>query len=145
MPKLNFLIAASRDLAPADDVAQAWVGKHVGDFVSADIKLQRSPEHNRMFWSVANKAHNNLPEHYASQWPDAHAMVKGLQIAFGFVEPVMMPKKGEEWEVVKIPKSLDFANMSQDEFTATSDKLFLGMAHCLGVEVEALLDERYAA
>lgn len=144
MPKLNLICTANQGLIPADEEAETFLGKSFGKTFTVDVRVQRSPQHNRMFWAVANKTHANLPERFASQWPTTHDMVKGLQLAFGFCDQIMKPIEGG-WEVVQIPQSLDFANMEQDRFNQVSEALFKGMAHCLGVTVEDLLSESRAA
>lgn len=140
MPKLNLICTSYAVLNPADDEATAWLNKHKNTSVSAKIETQRSPEHNRMFWSVATKTFENLPEKYEGQWSDKRGMVKGLQMAFGICDQIKKPTKGG-WEIVQVPKSLDFGNMEQDEFNEVSEKLFRGMAHMLGIDVVTLLDE----
>jgi len=138
MPRLSFIIGLSR-LDPANEEAQQWCAKHRGKTVSADVRIQRSPEHNRLFWAVANKTFANLPEKYA-HWHDPHDMVKGLQLAFGITEPLLKPTKDGR-EVVEVPKSLDFGNMDQTTFNTVSEALFKGMAHMLSVSVDELIEE----
>lgn len=128
-------------MVPRDDAAKAFLDKHSDKIVEVDApKVQRSPQHNRLFWAVANKTYGTLPDEYADQWMSPHDMVKGLQLAFGICDQIQKPVKGG-WEIVQVPKSLDFGNMDQDEFNAVSEKLFRGMAHCLGVSVNELLEE----
>lgn len=145
MPKLNLIVARHVGLLPTDLEASEWLDKHVGEAVTAEIRVQRSPQHNRMFWSVAAKTHANLPEPYSTHWPTPYDMTKGLQLAFGYVDQIMKPVKGGEWEVVRVPSSLDFSNMDQETFNEVSEKLFAGMAHCLNVTVDELLNESRAA
>lgn len=138
MPRLAFTVGLGR-LDPADDAARQWCAKHKGQHVTADVRIARSPEHNRLFWAVANKTFDNLPERY-QHWHDAHDMVKGLQLALGITEPLLKPTKAGR-EVVEVPKSLDFGNMDQETFNTVSSLLFAGMAHMLGVTVDELVDE----
>ena len=140
MTKLTFKAEFGPRLTPTDEVAIAWCVKNQGKDVTGEFRTVRSPEHNRMFWAVASKAFENLPERFADYWPDKYAMVKGLQLALGFTETMVKPTR-EGREVVHVPKSLDFANMDQDEFNTTSDMLFRGMARMLGVDVPTLLEE----
>ena len=144
MPKLNLICVADCSLVPADDEARAYLYKRFGKSLTGEFREQRSPQHNRLFWAIADKVFENLPEPYASNWATKHAMVKGLEAAYGITDTVMKPTKSG-WEIVQIPKSLDFGNMDQDEFNAVSEKLFKGMAHCLGVTVDELLSESRAA
>jgi hypothetical protein len=128
-----------RSFVAQDDDGLAFLRKHDGEFVTGDFSLQRSPQHNRMFWNVAAGTFANLPAYYADEWHTRHDMVKGLELAFGITDQVMKPTKGG-WEIVKYPKSLDFGNMKQDEFNHVSEKLFKGMAHCIGTSVQELLE-----
>lgn len=144
MPRLAFICAPHVGLVPQDDDATAFVAKHAGSSVSADIRLQRSPQHNRMFWSVANTAFDNLPERFSGDWSSPHDMVKGLQLAMGITDQIKKPTKGG-WEIVHVPKSLDFGNMDQTDFSTVSDLLFRAMAHCLGCSVTDLVDGRISA
>lgn len=143
MTKLSVICGPSGYI-PTDDDGMKHLHKHAGRTMTAEFRTQRSPEHNRLFWAIANGTHANLPEPYASNWPTAYDMVKGLQLAFGICDQIKKPIRGS-WEIVQIPKSLDFGNMTQDEFNTVSEMLFKGMAHCLGISVEALLDEGRAA
>ena len=132
-------IPTLRAFIAQDDDALAFLVKNDGTFVTADLKTQRSPEHNRMFWAVATRAHFNLPERF-DRWLTAHDMVKGLQLAFGITDQVLKPIKGG-MEVHEQPRSLEFGNMDQQEFNDVSSVLFKGMAHCLGITVDELLGE----
>jgi len=133
-------VSTLRSFVAQDDDALAFLTKNDGKFVTAELKAQRSPEHNRMFWAVATRAHFNLPERFR-RWQTAHDMVKGLQLAFGITDQVLKPVKGGGMEVHEQPRSLDFGNMDQQEFNDVSSVLFKGMAHCLGVTVDELLGE----
>ena len=127
-------------MVPRDDAAKALLDKYSDKIVEVDTpKVQRSPQHNRLFWAVADKAYATLPDYYADEWMSSQDMVKGLQLAFGICDQLQKPVKGG-WEIVQVPKSLDFGNMDQDEFNAVSEKLFRGMAQCLGVSVNELLE-----
>ncbi len=145
MPKLNLICAHHMGMVPVDDDGRAFLQKHMGKTVTAELKVQRSPQHNSMFWAVAQKTHDNLPDHYARAWPTKRDMVKSLQLVYGFTDKIMKPVKGGTWEVIQEPKSLDFSNMEQDEFNLVSEKLFEGMARCLSVTVDELLNETRAA
>jgi len=145
VPKLNLICDHRGTMSPVDDEGSVFLNKHIGRTFTANLKVQRSPEHNRLFWAVANKAHKTLPDHYAQAWPTPYEMVKGLELAFGYTDKLMKPVKGGTWEVVQTPKSLDFGNMDQGEFNEVSADLFKGMAHALGITVDELLGAEEAA
>lgn len=143
MNKLSVICGPS-GFIPTDDVGSAFLHKHAGKTMTASFKVQRSPEHNRLFWAMANKTYDNLPEPYDQAWPSSYEMVKALELAFGFADQIKVPTLNG-WEIVQQPVSLDFANMDQERFNYVSERLFAGMARLLDITVDELLNETRAA
>lgn len=132
---LTFKCAGHIGLIPTDEEGLAYCKKRIGQLVQVKVSQPRSLDQNALLWSIATMVHETLPEKWAGQWPDKYRMVKGLQLALGITDDVMVPGK----EIVRTPSSI--AEMDHDEANAACDLLFRGMARLLDVKVEELLDE----
>lgn len=131
----TFRSAGHIGLTPTDDEGLAYCRKRVGQLVQVKVSQPRSLDQNALLWGVATMVFETLPEKWAGQWPDKYRMVKGLQLALGITDDVMVPGK----DIVRTPSSI--AKMDHDEANAACDLLFRGMARLLNVPVDALLDE----
>lgn len=120
---------------PTDDEGAAYLHKNAGKLVQIKVSIPRSLEQNALLWAVATQTFDTLPEKWEGQWPDKYRMVKGLQLALGITDDVMVPGK----KIVRTPSSI--AEMDHEEANAACDLLFRGMARLLDVSVDELLNE----
>lgn len=117
-PERIALRVAKGCLKPADGLAEARLrakGFHVGDLVFAELKKPRNPGYHRLAHSLAALAADNLDPF---EGMDPHAVLKRLQLESGIgCEEVAYLLHGMT-VVQRIPLSLSFESMSQDEFEA---------------------------
>ncbi len=110
-----------------EDLATIPEGKEV--FVT--LRRVRSPKHHR-FWFAA------LQEIVRSgQWEGSvETLLIWIKIATGHVTVVIGPKG----QTFYVPKSIDFASMSEDQFTSFKREAEKALAERLHVDVEAIYD-----
>ena len=75
--------------------------------VKVIIKQARHPEHHRKFFALLSRVQENCDERF----PTIEVLLVGLKYATGHVDTIKTEKG-----TFLIPRSIDFANMSQDEF-----------------------------
>jgi hypothetical protein len=81
----------------------------VGVPVYVEIKAARNPKQHRLLFALLNIVTE------AGEYPSTDAALLALKLATGLVESVQMDKAGT---VQLIPKSISFANMRGNEFSA---------------------------
>lgn len=95
---------------PADREAAAKLAKmKIGERVRAEIKRPRSGAHHRRFWALCSMVAN----HHA-ELNTAEQVCDVLKLLTGHCDVVCMRSTGE---VIRVPRSISFSAMSQDEFT----------------------------
>ena len=89
--------------------------KNVSDSrdVKVVVKQARHPEHHRKFFALLSRVQENCEERY----PTVEILLVALKCATGHVDTIKTDKG-----TFLIPKSIDFANMSQDEFGPFYDR-----------------------
>jgi len=81
--------------------------------VKVVVKQARHPEHHRKFFALLSRVQENCEERY----PTVEILLVALKGATGHVDTIKTDKG-----TFLIPKSIDFANMSQDEFGPFYDR-----------------------
>ena len=83
--------------------------KNVSDSrdVKVIVKQARHPEHHRKFFALLSRVQENCDQRY----PTVEILLVALKCATGHVDTIKTDKG-----TFLIPKSIDFANMSQDDF-----------------------------
>ena len=99
-----------------------------------DIKKSRNPAHHALVFGLARCTIANAPEDSSFGNFTPYQFIKALMLEIGQTDN-MMYLSGE---VVQIPKSIAFENMSEDEFTPISEAMFKVCAGVIGVEVTEL-------
>ncbi len=100
-------------LVPADEQAQTELRRvPVGKPVYVEITAARNPRQHRLLFAMLNIVAE------AGEYPSTEAALVALKLATGLVESVQMDTNGT---VQLIPKSISFANMRQNEFSAWFD------------------------
>ncbi len=85
----------------------------LGEFYTAEIKVQRNVRFHRLFFALVKTAWEYLPEQASSGFRDMDGFRKYLTVAAGYYEPFFSPVRGE-W--LEIPKSISFDKMDESEF-----------------------------
>lgn len=130
------LIAGTQCLVPACPDAEEWLRKtklHQG--VLIEPRRPRNIQHHRKLFALLNLAVDNWPE------PTTLNAVRGaITIAAGHYDEINT--KNGPW---RIPKSIAFESMSQDEFEPFYQQAVLIISRVLGVDIETLETEARAA
>ena len=105
-------------LEPADGLAAARLrakGYHVGDIVFATLTKPRNPGYHRLAHALGQMVADNIDE-FAGM--DAHATLKRLQMECGIGCEEIAYKVHGMTVVQRVPLSLSFESMEEDEFRA---------------------------
>ena len=125
-------------LKPDSESAYKVLGKiGSGEIVTVDVKdhKRRSVQQHRLFFALLNRAFDNQ-EYY----PTLEMFRYALTVRLGYFEKF----KFLDGEVIPIPKSLAFANMTHEEFSNFMDKAAEAIGVMLGMDKVELLAEVYS-
>lgn len=126
------IIAGRQCLVPACKDAEEWLAKtKLRQGVLIDPRRPRNINHHRKLFALLNLAVDNWP---GDEPMTVEALLGAIKISAGHCVPVKT-KTGEIW---KIPKSIAFESMSQDEFEPFYDHAVLVISRVLGVPIETL-------
>lgn len=122
-PERLLLTVGEGVLAPADGYTQMRLrqrGYRRGDILLADLRKPRSPGFHRLAHRLGMLVADNIDEFTGL---DGHAVLKRLQIEAN-VEcdeiPLFLDLLGQKIKIShRVPRSLSFASMGEDEFKAT--------------------------
>ena len=126
-------------LAPSDDQSYEALAKlKNGDLVEVLISKKRNLQHHRLFFALARKVFENIPE---GRYDNLEAMVTAIKVGVGHCDIIPM-KSGE---VCYIPHSISFETMQQHEFDVFFQRAVNLIVKDLlpGIDKEALLAEVY--
>ena len=121
-------------LRPADRMAEEALAKvKAGEIVSVDFARPRNLAMHRWWWQLVSIVADNMPGNLSPE-----IVCEVIKIRVGHVS-VVRTAKGE----VFIPKSISFAAMKQDEFTAFVDRAVRVIVQDIlpGVDSDALTNE----
>lgn len=100
-------------LVPSEEKAEEMLSKiKHGDYVLVEVKRQRNPFHHRKFFALLNLVFKNQ-EHYQS----VDDLLDVFKLRVGHAK-VIETRDGVE----RVPKSISFGSMSQDEFEPFYEK-----------------------
>ena len=122
-------------LKPDSESAYKVLGKiGAGAVVTVDVKdpRRRSVQQHRLFFTLLNRAFDNQ-EYY----PTLETFRYALTVRLGYFEKF----KFLDGEVILIPKSLAFANMTREEFSRLMDDAAAAIEEMLGMGKDELLAE----
>jgi len=125
-------------LKPDSETAFKVLGKiGTGTVVTVDVKdpRRRSVQQHRLFFALLNKGFDNQ-EYY----PTLEVFRYAFLIRLGYFEEF----KFLDGEVILIPKSLAFANMTREEFSRLMDEAAEAIGVMLGMDKDELLAEVYS-
>ena len=120
-------------LKPDSESAYKVLGKiGAGAVVTVDVKdpRRRSVQQHRLFFTLLNRAFDNQ-EYY----PTLETFRYALTVRLGYFEKF----KFLDGEVILIPKSLAFANMTREEFSRLMDDAAAAIEEMLGMGKDELL------
>lgn len=105
-------------LIPADSRTAEIAGEYrTGEVRGGELRMPRNPRFHRLAHAIGGLAADNLDEF---EGMSAHQVLKRLQIESGAGCDEMAIKVSGHMMIHRIPKSLSFASMSQDEFKAVT-------------------------
>ncbi len=90
----------------------------VGEYYTAEIKLQRNIRFHRLYFGLINLAWEYLPESQTKGFKTKENFRKYVEIAAGCCDVIYHPKF-KDW--VEVPKSISFDKMDEAEFRAVYD------------------------
>jgi hypothetical protein len=125
-------------LKPDSESAYKVLGKiGSGAVVTVDVKdpRRRSVKQNNLFHVLLNRAFDNQ-EYY----PTVQMFRYALTVRLGYFEKF----KFIDGEVIPVPKSLAFANMTHEEFSQFMDEAAAAIGGMLGMDKDELLAEVYS-
>lgn len=126
----NYLVPA--DLAAEEMVLSLTEGKKI----LMDFRKPRHPENHAHMFLIFRKACEHL-EHY----PDEETLLDAIKMAINHVRPV----KKTNGEIIFLPKSINFASMSEDAFQRFKNRALYVLGQLLGVDPVTLLKESEAS
>lgn len=101
-------------LVPADSrTAEIASEYRTGEVRGGQLRMPRNPRFHRLAHAIGGLAADNLEEF---EGMGAHQVLKRLQIEAGVGCDEVAVRIGGHMVIHRIPKSLSFASMSQDEF-----------------------------
>lgn len=106
---------------PTTQASVEAMRKHIDKSVNITVKKERSPEQHRFYFKMIEIGFNNqvAVQGDIGYFPTAKALRKGLQIEAGHFD--LEQRMGGE--MVKVSKSVDHANMKQDDFNILVSKV----------------------
>lgn len=96
-------------LRPVDDQGTDVLRKiKVGEVIQCELNKPRNLAHHRKFWALLNVFWGATGD-----WSSPYGVLIELKIRLGHVQEVLIRETGE---IVKVPKSISFAQMDQTQF-----------------------------
>lgn len=128
------IIAGRQCLVPACRDAEEWLGKtKLRQGVMIDPRRPRNIQHHRKLFALLNLAVDNWPE---DQPTTVEALLGAIKLSTGHYDSITTAKG-----TFRIPKSINFESMDQEEFNPFYDKAMEIISRVLGVDIETLEQE----
>ena len=106
----------------------------VGEVVQCEITRPRNLAHHRKFWALLN-----VFWQATGDWSSTYGVLIELKVRLGHVQEVLLRDTGE---LVRVPKSISFAQMDQTEFDVFYDRCIAELCKMGGgIEEDALRQE----
>ena len=128
-----------RCLVPADRQTESELRSWpIARTRAGELRCPRNPKFHRLAHAIGGLAADNLDEF---EGMDGHAVLKRLQIESGIGCDEMAVMLGKRPTIYRIPKSLSFGSMGEDEFKPLVCGLcaYLCRAYWPGTEVDEVL------
>ena len=108
-----------RALYPVDDTGEEVMAKlGQGEIVTVEIKRPRNVRMHRLFWALASLAWEQTDH---AEYPTAEDLATHLKLITGHYDRREIVFEGKRYPVLT-PRSISFAAMSQDDFSAFFDR-----------------------
>jgi hypothetical protein len=106
----------------------------VGEVIQCELNKPRNLAHHRKFWALLN-----VVWQAAGEWSSPYGLLIELKVRLGLVQEVIIRSTGE---LVRVPKSISFAQMDQVEFDIFYEQALNALCEMAGgIEPAALRDE----
>lgn len=129
-------IKRDKALRPTDWTADEFLaGIPDGKEVMVIVRRSRSPEHHRRFFALLRRVTEN-----SDHWQDEDELLDAIKIAVGHTRLIHR----FDGTVDRIPRSINFASMPQDEFNRFYKRAGFVLGQFLGVDPETLMAEALA-
>lgn len=130
-----FLERTVAGLKAVDDQGTEILRKvKVGEIVQCELNKPRNLAHHRKFWALLN-----VFWAAAGDWSSPYGVLIELKVRLGHVQEVLIRETGE---IVKVPKSISFAQMDQNEFDTFYERALMELCKMGGgIEPTALRQE----
>lgn len=122
-------------LRPCDDAGIDALRKiKVGEVVQCEITRPRNLAHHRKFWALLN-----VFWQATGDWSSTYGVLIELKVRLGHVQEVLLRDTGE---LVRVPKSISFAQMDQGAFDVFYERCIAELCKMGGgIEEDALRQE----
>lgn len=130
-----WMVKTLKGLEPHDEAStDALRRMKLGKLVRVEVSSPRNIHHHRKFFALLN-----LVWSAAGEWTCVEDLLIELKIRLGLVREVMIRDTGE---IVKIPGSISFAKMSQEDFDVFYERAMRELCVMAGgIEFETLREE----
>jgi hypothetical protein len=126
-------IRRGNTLVPADVHAEdLFEGIKDGKKVLIRIWSPRNIDHHRKLFAILNCVCEN-----SEKWNDVEELLQVVKIATGYVTVV----QGLDGDIYRIPKSISFASMPQDQFNRFFNRAVYTLSQISGISEDVLLEE----
>lgn len=120
-------------LVPADFVAEEWLNEIPdGKEILLDWRKPRNPKNHRHLFAILRLAVEHLDD-----YADTDSLLDALKIACGHVRPIMKA----DGEMIFLPKSINYAAMSEQDFQRFKNRALWVLSRLLGFDAVTLLPE----
>ena len=125
-------------LMPADRQTEAELNSWDKRVRAGELRCPRNPKFHRLAHAIGGLAADNLDEF---EGMDGHAVLKRLQIESGIGCDEMAVMLGKRPTIYRVPRSLSFSSMGEDEFKDLMRGLcaHLCKAYWSGTDVDEVL------
>ena len=126
-------IKRGKTLVPADFLAEEFIDSlPENKEILVTARTPRHPGNHKHFFAILRLACEQLPEH-----PDEDSLLDALKIACGHTRSVMKV----DGEMIFLPKSINFAAMSEESFRRFKNRALYVLSRILGFDAVSLLPE----
>jgi hypothetical protein len=128
-------IRRDKTLVSSDFAAEEFLaGIKNGREVVVSVRLARSPQHHRWFFSLLRKVVDNTD----NLWGDEDDLLDDLKFAVGHVRRRVNLLTGE---VYMVAKSINFSSMGEDKFRRFRDRCLFVIQRSTGIDPVELMQE----
>jgi len=120
-----FVERTVQGLKAIDDHGRSILQKvKVGEVIQCELNKPRNLAHHRKFWALLNTVWQA-----AGEWSSPYGLLIELKVRLGLVQEVLLRDTGE---LVRVPKSISFAQMDQTEFDQFYERAMMELCAMAG-------------